>query len=1476
MTPQNSQSATPIRSSLVTRHSSLQASIIIPVFNNLNLTQQCLDSIFQNTTPGLYEVIVVDNGSTDGSREYLQSLEPRIRYIRNPRNLFFARGCNRGAWAARSENLLFLNNDTVVKPGWLEAMLEVLAQSPEIGIVGNKQLFPASNPIYSGLVWHAGMAFTEQRDSWHVFFGFDADHPAVNVQRDYPCVTGCCLLIRKPLFERLRGFDPWFQNGYEDTDLCLRAGELGVRIVYTPKSEIVHHVSASESRFDRHVANFLRFRERWADRIVPSELQCYREAGLAVTSGTEQGSTLSTQHSVLGTQPSTMDFRVGFVSAFNQQSAFSDYAGQLLAEFPEQSFVVLSDYGVSSRLGNPDPKEVIRCWDPSGSWLQPLARWIHSLELKVLHINLDLAVLPKGFLEVLKGARSSGKKLVFTLHHTSPPSALLRELCDLADAVMVHSPASRIELILNGCELSKIHVITPGVVQRETASVEEHQPGSWFPDVALRQKLGLGVFSKIIATPGFVSRRKGILDVINSLASIRNILDVHYLVLGTADAEDSESSGYLKECKALVRQHRLEHQVTFVDRFLPSDELNEFLQCSDAVVLAYQTGRHAWSSAAALALSLGRPVVTSGDPMFSDLGDAVLRATGGLSLAQAIASVLTNPFLSEQLKRRARAYAAAHTWESCAAQHWKIYSEVLTGVERRDVSLFVQYQMWNSRALRASEAENLLPQLKARLSGKIIEFASRSLELTEAIGPTASVTSQQELVTLARSLQARVPILTLDEFKCSTLACQVFDTVLLHLSEDAEPCAKLVRALLPHLSPQQKILLVLDASDPKSLQVARQFEVVSGIAASRSDLGGSLHLIELAKIEAPMNGARDDALPSSTVGRLPGLSGSSGTVELHAQPQANREPGEVDAPPHVCWEGPQLANHSLALVNRELEHGLLASGRVRLSILPVGSDSFANQLTAKDRKLKQHYVNSSYPPVDVHVRHQWPPNWTPPAEGHFVVIQPWEYGSLPVEWVQRVNDLADEVWAPSTFVRDLYVQSGVDANRVQVIPNGVDTALFTPDTPPLPIHSRKQFRFLFVGGTIARKGIDLLLKAYTQSFSADDDVALVVKDMGTGGIYQGQGLGDHIRQIRQNPRAPEIVYFDQDLSARDIAALYTACHCLVHPYRGEGFALPVLEAMSCGLPVIVTAGGATDDFIDDAVGYRISAKKQAFGNREISGMKTVGDLWMLEPDSQMLTDTLAHVFRHREEAQEKGRNGRRRAEAAWTWQHAAQRVLDRINHLRQAPVFRSQQKAECVVLVTVPVDAPLEALRLTLNSLIQNSYASLKIYLQAVRERRDLKELVGEFPQVTLASGSGMSEVILQIQREVRAPYLALLSTPLRFSKQWLTQIAGIAQQVGGDLIVAPSIDLEGADHYVRYEGNGDDHSFQKFSRALWRGNRAKFQPLSSVPAGCAVLSWSCMERVAGQFVSGQQWMEKLQEMRRACCLGKRHVCWKN
>src|SRR5262249_708299 len=149
-----------------------------------------------------------------------------------------------------------------------------------------------------------------------------------------------------------------------------------------------------------------------------------------------------------------------------------------------------------------------------------------------------------------------------------------------------------------------------------------------------------------------------------------------------------------------------------------------------------------------------------------------------------------------------------------------------------------------------------------------------------------------------------------------------------------------------------------------------------------------------------------------------------------------------------------------------------------------------------------------------------------------------------------------------------------------------------------------------------------LLHAYRETFKAEDDVVLIIKDMGTNGLYKGQGLGGKIRELQQDRQSPSIVYLDKDLTDLEIAQLYNACDCLVHPYRGEGFGLPVLEAMACGLPVIVTAGGATDDFVDEQTGYVISSKRLIFGNRVIGDLKTVGDLWLLEPDAAALSKAL--------------------------------------------------------------------------------------------------------------------------------------------------------------------------------------------------------------------------------------------------------------
>jgi glycosyltransferase involved in cell wall biosynthesis len=156
--------------------------------------------------------------------------------------------------------------------------------------------------------------------------------------------------------------------------------------------------------------------------------------------------------------------------------------------------------------------------------------------------------------------------------------------------------------------------------------------------------------------------------------------------------------------------------------------------------------------------------------------------------------------------------------------------------------------------------------------------------------------------------------------------------------------------------------------------------------------------------------------------------------------------------PTLCirWEGSQFVHHSLALVNREICLRLIGSGH-ELAITPYEKDQFGPEVDPRFGKIAGR-VNAklSHCP-DVHVRHQWPPNFSPPAEGHWVMIQPWEFGRLPEQWVAPMNALLDEIWVPSRHVLKSYVASGVDSDLVQVVPNGVNTAVFHPGLTPYPL-----------------------------------------------------------------------------------------------------------------------------------------------------------------------------------------------------------------------------------------------------------------------------------------------------------------------------------------------------------------------------------------------------------------------------------------
>jgi GT2 family glycosyltransferase len=253
----------------------VDCSIIIPVLNQEFLTRQCLDTLLgpdRDRTSA--EVIVVDDGSGESTVRMLAGYGAQIRVVRHERNRGFATSCNDGAAAARGRHLVFLNNDTIPLPGWLDALVAHIDGDPRIGIVGSKLLFPDRT------IQHCGMVIGADRLPRHLYIAFPPDHPAVNRSRRFQVVTGACLLIPRGLFESLGGFDTSFLNSFEDIDLCLRVGERGHEVHYCHTSELFHLASMSEGRTDHNDVNEQLYLARWADRVRPDDWLYYLEDGL--------------------------------------------------------------------------------------------------------------------------------------------------------------------------------------------------------------------------------------------------------------------------------------------------------------------------------------------------------------------------------------------------------------------------------------------------------------------------------------------------------------------------------------------------------------------------------------------------------------------------------------------------------------------------------------------------------------------------------------------------------------------------------------------------------------------------------------------------------------------------------------------------------------------------------------------------------------------------------------------------------------------------------------------------------------------------------------------------------------------------------------------------------------------------------------------------------------------------------------------
>jgi O-antigen biosynthesis protein len=220
-------------------HEQVESSIVIPVFNQFRFTQACLASLQEHQGPERFEIIVVDDCSTDGTAETV----PRITgvvYLRNEANYGFIASCNRGAEKARGKYLIFLNNDTLVRQGWLTALLDTFAQESEAGIVGSKLIYP------DGRLQEAGGIIWRDASGWNYGRLNDPEKPEYSYLREVDYCSAAALMIPKALFHSVGGFDSRYAPAYyEDTDLAFKVRQAGYKVLYQPLSEVIHYEGAT-------------------------------------------------------------------------------------------------------------------------------------------------------------------------------------------------------------------------------------------------------------------------------------------------------------------------------------------------------------------------------------------------------------------------------------------------------------------------------------------------------------------------------------------------------------------------------------------------------------------------------------------------------------------------------------------------------------------------------------------------------------------------------------------------------------------------------------------------------------------------------------------------------------------------------------------------------------------------------------------------------------------------------------------------------------------------------------------------------------------------------------------------------------------------------------------------------------------------------------------------------------------------------
>lgn len=265
-----------------------------------------------------------------------------------------------------------------------------------------------------------------------------------------------------------------------------------------------------------------------------------------------------------------------------------------------------------------------------------------------------------------------------------------------------------------------------------------------------------------------------------------------------------------------------------------------------------------------------------------------------------------------------------------------------------------------------------------------------------------------------------------------------------------------------------------------------------------------------------------------------------------------------------------------------------------------------------------------------------------------------ETDRIPAEWVRQAN-LMDEIWVPSTFNVRTFRDSGV-TRPMHVIPLGFDPDYFNPKMTRHPLTGLFTFLSIFEWGE--RKMPEILLRAFSDEFRPDEPVVLICKTLNADGDVDVHAQIDGLDLGRMASRIH--LSLNEVIPTSQLGSLYCSADCFVLPTRGEGFGMPVIEAMACGLPVIATDWSAHCDFMNAENAYPLPVEQLVPAQAKCPYYR--GFRWA-EPSYHHLRRLMRYVFENQAEARAKGQRASRDVLANWTWDQAAQKIVNRLDQI---------------------------------------------------------------------------------------------------------------------------------------------------------------------------------------------------------------------